>query len=232
MPQTDLDAYLTFSDDHPKYPITGETQDAFEKGFTSIQVRSYEFGFDVESHPDGIKLQDNDGDTEVAYQYPQYRDATFDRVMDKASPKLFAAMHAGIEYEYVALWQKRSGGTRKGTGEYFLKIWFHDVVIKNVKWSASADDPFPKEQLTLSFRGYTMEYYPQLPTGSLDTANKSVCPTLWQKVVVTDDADGDKGKSGKGAALDSKDMDKIDRLVEEKVTKILRASGIKTAKVH
>ena len=212
-----IDAYLTFFDDG-KLPnndsapfIKGETQDSFEKGgedWSSIQIKSYEFSFDL-----NFDSEEMVGDKGKQPHEPQVGDVTITKIVDRATPMLLRALWFAAQYDEVALWQRRAGAREKKDA-YFWKISLYDVAIKSLRWSASADDPYPQETLALRYRGLELDYFSQTHTGQIDIAKPTSSDYL---ELVRPNKDG-----GNGAGSDLSDAD-----LTKRITAILKKPGFK-----
>jgi len=89
---------------------------------------------------------------------------TITRKTDRSSPLLFQMACSGTPFQSVCLvLRKSAGGTASGIG--FLRFTFKLVAVKTIAWAH--DTAVPKETLTFEYGGMVMEYWPQLPNGSL-----------------------------------------------------------------
>ena len=214
----DLDAYLTFSGGTAgkrSFPaIEGETHDVFEKDFSSMQVKSYRFGFELED-TETEETVSKDGKSNP--HAPSLHAVQITKALDMSSPHLFKALTHAARFDYAWLWQKKAGGKRGISGDYFWKIEMRQVTVTSVEWSAQAGDS-PEETIMLKYQEIEVEYRPQKKDGSLDAAIPAeyVPDTAW----VPDK--GNKGKNGKSnGSTDLNDFDPVrmkpfvDKLVHE-----------------
>jgi type VI secretion system Hcp family effector len=216
----DLDAYLTFSDGtagKSSFPaIAGETHDVTEKDFSSMQIRSYRFGFELED-TETEETVSKDGKSNP--HAPSLRAVQITKSLDMSSPQLFKALTAAARFDYAWLWQKKAGGQKGASGDYYWMIEMRQVTVTSVEWSAQAGDA-PEETVMLKFQEISAEYLPQKRTGELDKSKRQSVDYTPDTAWVPDK--GNKGKDGKSnGSTDLNDFDPVrmkpfvDKLVHE-----------------
>ena len=219
----ELDAYLTFSDGTAgtgSFPaIVGETLDVTEKDFSSMQIKSYRFAFELED-TETEQTVSKDGKTNP--HAPSLRALQVTKSLDMASPQLFKALTAAARFDYVWLWQKKAGGQKGASGDYFWMIEMRQVTVTNVEWSANPGDA-PEETISLQYQEITAEYLPQKRTGELDQSKRQTADYTPDTAWVPDK--GDKGK-GNGST-DFNDFDPVQmKPFVDKLVKELRRRGV------
>lgn len=98
---------------------------------------------------------------------PCVKDIGVTKVVDKATPLLFANAVSGMTIPNATLVARKNVGARAPL-EYFV-ITLKDVVITAVQDAGGTGDT-PVEQVSLGFGSLTIAYKPQNPDGSLGTA--------------------------------------------------------------
>jgi type VI secretion system Hcp family effector len=161
-----VDAFLTFGQgwaNSKSIEIDGETMDSFEKGFGSSQLTQYSLGFSLDTAA-GTETDNQSGDTST--HSPELKPIQVTKQVDSASPMIMQSMTIGTIFEDVWIWQKKSGGSKTKSGEYFWMIHLENVNISDCTWTA--DDSGLNESLTLTYQKIDVEYKKQLHTGELD----------------------------------------------------------------
>ncbi len=163
-----IDAFITFGNGiYPggkPFTIDGEAEDIFEKDYKSSQIKSYTFDFSL-SLDAGTETGNQEADTMT--HTPHLEAVTITKQLDLASPKILHALCHAAVFDWVAIWQKRAGGAKGRSGDYFWKIELDEVNISNLTWNAE-DDGMPTETLKLEYHGISVDYIPQKHTGELD----------------------------------------------------------------
>ncbi len=167
MAEGGIDAYLTFMGGKAGRGaapvIEGETKDAVEKDWSSMQIQSYDLSFEmVDEQTEETVTKTGEG---VAHN-PEFQPVTISKFIDKASPRLLQALHMAAQYDEVWISQRKAGGTQGQSGGYFWEIRLGTVAIKSLKWRA-AESGYPTEDITLVYQTITAYYRPQKRTGEL-----------------------------------------------------------------
>jgi type VI secretion system secreted protein Hcp len=138
--------------------IVGESRDAKHKG--EIDLESFSWGeVNTGSHGGG----GGGGAGKV-----QMQDLHVAMKLNKASPLLFLACAAGQHLKQAVLTARKAG---KGQLE-FLVFKFTDLLVSSYQ-TAGSTDVLPVDQVSFNFGRIEVEYRPQKPDGSLDTAVKA-----------------------------------------------------------
>ena len=223
----DLDAYLTFSDGtagKSAFPaIVGETHDVTEKDFSSMQIRSYRFGFELEAD-ETEETASKDGKTNP--HAPSLRALQVTKALDVSSPQLLKALTSAARFDSVWLWQKKAGGQKGASGDYFWMIEMRQVTVTSVEWAANAGDS-PEETVTLKYQEITAEYLPQKRTGELDQSKRQTADYTPDAAWVPDKANkGNNGNKGNGST-DINDFDPVQmKPFVDKLVRELRRRGV------
>ena len=137
--------------------IQGESLDAKHKG--EIELESFSWG---ETNAGTTAAGSGRGAGKVNMQ-----DLQVAKKLDKASPLLFLACATGQHLKEAILTARKAG---KGQLE-FLVFKFRDLLVSSYQLGAA--DEAPTEQVSFNFSRIEIEYRPQKPDGSLDTAAKA-----------------------------------------------------------
>jgi type VI secretion system secreted protein Hcp len=217
-----IDAYLTFGQGRvgrQSFPqIQGEAQDSIEKDYTSSQIDRYTFGFSRSRDSENTAKAEEGG-------FPT--GLSFDKVsitkkIDSASPALLRAICVGARFDEVWLYQRRAGGAKGKSGDYFWMITLTHVEIARLSWDGSADG-IPTETIELEFGGVDADYVPQKHTGELDKGKH----VEWGTPVNWDALAGAADKSGGGDAPAEVSSSQLDTIVA-KVLDRLKKTGTPT----
>jgi type VI secretion system secreted protein Hcp len=90
---------------------------------------------------------------------------TFQKIVDKASPKLMLNCCQGTHVAKGTMQVRESTGGN--TTETYLQYDLEVVYVDSVSWGGAAGGGKPSESLSLSFQKVTMSYWPQDATGKL-----------------------------------------------------------------
>ena len=168
MAEGGIDAYLTFMGGKAGRGaapvIEGETKDAVEKDWSSMQIQSYDLSFDMvaeQTEETVTKTGEN-----VAHN-PEFGAVSITKLIDKASPMLLQALYLAARYDEAWIVQRKAGGSKGQSGDYFWEIKLGEVAIKSLKWRAS-DSGSPTEDITLEYNTITAYYRPQKRSGELE----------------------------------------------------------------
>ena len=149
-----VDMFMKFDD--TKIKIEGESQDA--KHTKEVDVLSWSWGM---SNSGSAHMGSGAGAGKVNVQ-----DLTFTKYVDKATPKLMLACCQGNHLAEVTLAVRKAGSKPL---EY-LKIRMFGVLITSFATGGTGTDDRLTEKVTLNFGRVLVDYVPQKPDGSGDTA--------------------------------------------------------------
>lgn len=141
--------------------ITGESKDARHKD--EIEILSYSMGASQDSPSAGSRL---------SASRPCVKDISFSKMLDKASPLLFASAVSGMHIPKATLTLRKAGGDQV---EY-LVIQFEDLLVSSFQSGGSEGATAPTESFSLNYAQMTFSYSPQKPDGTLDSPVTAVIP--------------------------------------------------------
>ncbi|HEY7132930.1 MAG TPA: type VI secretion system tube protein Hcp [Candidatus Limnocylindrales bacterium] len=137
--------------------IKGESQD---KGHEDeIDVLSWSWGV---SQSGSMAHGGGGGQGKASFQ-----DLSFTHRIDRATPALFRACATGQHLKDATITVRRGGG--RGQAE-FLVVKLTDVLVTSVSDAGTANGDPPFEAVSIAFGKVDLEYRPQKPDGSLDSA--------------------------------------------------------------
>src|SRR5882724_10867154 len=140
--------------------IDGESADHKHKG--SIDLESWSWG---ESQSGTHGSGGGGGAGKV-----QMQDFHFVMKHNKASPKLMLACANGEHIKKATLTCRKAGKDQ----QEFLKVTLSDLLVSSYQTGGSGHgDIVPTDQISLNFAKYELEYKPQKPDGTLDSAVKA-----------------------------------------------------------
>jgi type VI secretion system secreted protein Hcp len=90
---------------------------------------------------------------------------SFQKVVDKASPKLFLNCCQGTHIAKGTVQVRESTGG--STTETYYQYDMEAVYVDSVSWGGAAGGGKPSESLSLSFQKITISYWPQDATGKI-----------------------------------------------------------------
>lgn len=149
--------------------VPGESVDSKHKG--AIQLEAFSWG---ETNPGSFERGGGGGAGKV-----QMQDLAFTSVVDKASPVLMLACATGKHMKEAVLTVRKAG---KDQQEY-LVIKLKDVIVTSYQAGGAEQGAGPVVQASLGFSQIQMEYRPQKPDGSLDSAVKAGWDVVKNKAV-------------------------------------------------
>jgi type VI protein secretion system component Hcp len=169
----EIDAFLYFGpsiDGRKPKQINGETGDESESqsdagGYgASMAIQQYSIGFTHQmDHTEEMKHESD----ESQMHEPEIGSVTITKLVDAASPYLLGALWKGTQYTDAWISQRKAGGAKGKSGDYFWQIELIEVSIESITWSADAGGQ-TTEQLTLKAnKGVYVQYFKQLHTGKL-----------------------------------------------------------------
>ncbi|HWE72372.1 MAG TPA: type VI secretion system tube protein Hcp [Stellaceae bacterium] len=151
--------------------IDGETTDRIEREASggygkSMAIQQYTMGFELNT--DLTEEHVNESDDKQQHD-PTITSITVTKMADAASPYLLAALWQGTQYSDAWISQRKAGGQKGMSGDYFWQIELQEVSISNIQWSAS-DGGETTETLTLhAAKGIHVYYRKQTHTGELES---------------------------------------------------------------
>lgn len=166
-----LDAFLVFQGTGASAPeIEGETKDKVMKEKKAFDISNWSFAItqdvSVGSATGGI------GAGKVTFE--QFK---VTKSIDKASPLFFHTLCTGGHYKDAVLMIRKAGAKAGASGDIYLRFSFKLVFVANVSWSHN--DPSPTEDITFDYGALQVEYFKQMPDGTLGPAQT----TAWSRVL-------------------------------------------------
>jgi type VI secretion system secreted protein Hcp len=160
-----FDTFLCFtatSGSGSAVPIVGESQDSVYKGCFEIK----EFSFGAENTLNITSATGGAGAGKASFKEFKVKKQT-----DTATPFLLQTLGLGGHYDVVQLFIRKSGAQAAAglSGQAYIVFSFGMVAVKSLDWSGSDGDDVPTEDVVFEFGELVVSYYPQLPTGLLDT---------------------------------------------------------------
>jgi len=168
-----LDAFLYFgkslNNGKPTH-INGETGDAIESQSDSeygksMAVQGYSIGFTHEM--DHTEETDNQSDGTQSHE-PEINTITVTKLVDAASPQLLRALWEGTTYKDAWISQRKAGGVKGRSGDYFWQIELQEVSIQNLTWSADGGGQTTESVTLYANKGVYVQYFRQKHTGELE----------------------------------------------------------------
>ncbi len=96
-------------------------------------------------------------------------DFSFNKVLDKASPKLLLYCAQGKHIPQVEFVARKAGGKQ----EPYLKMKLKDVLVSNYQTGSGGGDTLPSEAISLNFSKIEWEYFAQDEKGQTKSAGKA-----------------------------------------------------------
>ncbi len=162
-----IDAYMTFLQYSGSYlacestvSFTNNSSDLLISGFTSGSVFEIDewSQFSIEN-----ALTIGSQTTGTGGGRVEFKEFSFSKRVDKSSPTFFYMSCSGTPFKNVALALRRpSGGETSGL--FFLRFDFKMAAVKTIAYSH--DDGGPKEEITLEYGGFLLQYCQQAANGS------------------------------------------------------------------
>ena len=140
--------------------VMGEATDPMFKG--GIAVKEFSFGAENTMSISAGTAGAGAGKTKL-------NSLVIKKSVDKTSPVLFQALAMGSHYPDLTLSVRKSGGTGKGAGAYYV-LKFTTVFVTKISVSNSSGDDQATEEVTLTYGAVEETYMPQDPTGAPDPA--------------------------------------------------------------
>ncbi len=103
-----------------------------------------------------------------------FKEFSFTRKIDKASPIFFNMACSGTPFKNVALAIRKSGGGDT-SGFIFLRFDFKLAAVKTISYSH--DETSPKEEVAIEYGGFLLRYCVQNSDGTLSLQN----PAAWDR---------------------------------------------------
>lgn len=98
-----------------------------------------------------------------------FADFTIRKNVDTVSPTLFRTLATGTHFKYAKLVLRKSGATGGESASYLI-YQFNTIFVAFQNWSGGEGDDAPAESITLRYGAMQVNYRPQNPDGTLDTA--------------------------------------------------------------
>jgi type VI protein secretion system component Hcp len=152
--------------------IDGETTDAIERedsgGFgKSMAIQQYSIDF---AHPmDHTEEMKNQSDGSQMHE-PDISSISVTKLVDAASPMLLRALWEGTQYKDAWISQRKAGGAKGKSGDYFWQIELQEVAIENLTWSADAGGQTTETIKLHANKGIFVQYFKQKPSGDQVTS--------------------------------------------------------------
>jgi type VI protein secretion system component Hcp len=170
----EIDAFLYFGPalKGGKPPqIDGETTDVIERKASdgygkSMAIQQYSIDF---AHPmDHTEEMKNQSDGSQMHE-PDISSISVTKLVDAASPMLLKALWEGTQYKDAWISQRKAGGGKGMSGDYFWQIELQEVAIENLTWSADSGGQTTETLKLRATKGVYVQYFRQKKTGDLDT---------------------------------------------------------------
>lgn len=162
-----IDGFMWFQDYHGNY-LESESQVDLSKDPQKAAVHYPPNAniFEVDSYSFNLEQTLNIGSqaSGAGAGKVTFNPFTITRKTDKSTPVLFQMACSGTPFQSVCLVLRKSAGAAV-TGVAFLKFTFKLVAVKTIAWAHDAETP--KETVTFESGGLVIEYWPQLPNGTL-----------------------------------------------------------------
>jgi type VI secretion system secreted protein Hcp len=161
-----FDSFLMFSANRggsgAAVPIVGESQDSIYKGCFEIK----EFTFGAENTLNITSATGGAGAGKATFKEFKVKKQT-----DTATPYLLQTLGLGGHYDVVQLFIRKSGAaTATGqSGKAYIVFAFGMVAVKTIDWTGTDGEDVPTEDVVFEFGELVVSYYPQAPTGILET---------------------------------------------------------------
>ncbi len=133
--------------------IEGESSD--DRHRNEIEIASFLWAINASSLKDCVK----------APQVPDFRGVSFVKQLDRASPKLAAALTTGQHMSSALITVRRAGGDQ----QEYLKITLTDVTVTGYEMTA-IEPTVPQDSFSLSFGKIRLEYFRQKQDGTFEPA--------------------------------------------------------------
>ena len=198
---SEIDAFLYFGPSLGGKPeqIDGETGDVVERqaesGYgKSMAIQSYNLGFEL-NQDSSEETKGEDGGISHDHE-PQIHDVTITKFVDAASPALLQALWNATKYEEAWIAQRKAGGIKGRSGDYFWQLRLDTVVVKDLAWAADASGQITETVTLHCIDGMQAYYYKQKHTGEMESS-----PVKWGVAKVK--RTNVKGKNGDRPQLDA-----------------------------
>jgi len=170
---SEIDAFLCFGqalDGGKPTTINGETGDSIESQEIegelgkSMSISTYDIAFE-QTRDWSEETKSKDGKN--VDQEPHIGDVTVTKTVDSASPQLLQALWNGTLYDQVYIAQRKGGGSKGYSGDYFWEIKMESVAVINLSWSADDSGKLTEKIVLHCLDGINGFYRPQKITGEL-----------------------------------------------------------------
>ncbi len=173
--------------------IQGETADVIERKVEegwgrSIQIKTYSTSFALNT-TNTEETHSQAGDV-VAPEFEPDK-VTIQKYVDAATPQLLKALRNAVRYQRVLISQRKAGGAKGRSGDYFWLIELKNVMISSLQWSSDESGATAETIALTYYDGISVEYYRQKSTGDLEKT------PIWYEIDMTDTLQGKDKKNGK-----------------------------------
>jgi type VI protein secretion system component Hcp len=201
--------------------IDGETTDVIESqdsgGFgKSMAIQQYSIDF---AHPmDHTEEMKNQSDGSQMHE-PTISSISVTKLVDAASPMLLRALWEGTQYKDAWISQRKAGGAKGKSGDYFWQIELQEVSIENLTWNADAGGQTTETIHLKATKAVYVQYFRQKQSGNLDTT-----PIEYEAPIQ---------RPHKGNGADDMTPSQIDAVVKEVLKRLKgQQSGTPTRQPH
>jgi type VI protein secretion system component Hcp len=178
--------------------IDGETTDTIEReavdGYgKSMSIQTYNIGFKLDASLTEEHVNQSDDKQE---HDPEITQITVTKLVDAASPILLSALWFGTQYRNAWISQRKAGGQKSRSGDYFWQIELREVSIIDLTWSADNGGQ-TMESITLhAAKGAYVQYFKQKHTGELEQSPINFEAAIHSKSNKNDKKNGDQRNGG------------------------------------
>jgi type VI protein secretion system component Hcp len=212
----EIDAFLAFGKPMKGGPaIDGETLDVIERKAEdglgkSIQIKGYQTNFKLNT-TNTEETHSQAGDA-VAPTF-EAKEFTITKIVDSASPALLNALRCATRYTRVLISQRKAGGVKGRSGDYFWLIELKNVLISSLTWNADESGPTTETMILTYYDEITVEYYKQKPTGELEQS------PAWITIPLEEALKSKNGKDDTAADLSESQVQSVVKRVVQAIKK-------------
>jgi type VI secretion system Hcp family effector len=144
--------------------IEGKASDGYGKSM-AIQTYSIDFVHQMD-HTEEMK---NKSDGSQMHE-PEIQTVSVTKPVDAASPMLLCALWEGTQYRDAWISQRKAGGAKGKSGDYFWQIELQEVSIENLTWSADTGGQTTETIKLHANKGVYVQYFKQTKSGDQETS--------------------------------------------------------------
>jgi type VI secretion system secreted protein Hcp len=133
----------------------GETTDDWFKDKKALEISNFSWGVEQAETTGSSSTGSGAGKA-------KFKEFTVSKGIDLASVPLFNACTAGAHFPHVCIAMRKPGGSNL----IYLQYIFTQVFVIGIKWSGGAGEEAPKEDITMKFGAYSMQYIQQKADGT------------------------------------------------------------------